>query len=188
MAAPAALPSLPPPSLLPSPPPPTHPPLLSPSCAGDYGWDTAGLSADPETIARYREVEVIHARWAMLGECACLVLGCRWWHSGHGSWPACTTTEHSWLPDPPSSAEPEPRRATQTLNPKTHSLLCPPPAGALGCLTPELLQNNGVAAFGDAAVWFKAGASIFGEDGLNYLGNPSLVGAAAPFFLFGVVA
>jgi hypothetical protein len=50
-------------------------PFLTGDMAGDYGWDPLGLwaSADEGRRAWYRQAELLHARWAMLGIVGALV-------------------------------------------------------------------------------------------------------------------
>lgn len=40
---------------------------LDGSLCGDVGFDPLGLGREPENMEKYRELELLHARWAMLG-------------------------------------------------------------------------------------------------------------------------
>eukprot|EP00238_Polyblepharides_amylifera_P000806 CAMPEP_0196571300 /NCGR_PEP_ID=MMETSP1081-20130531/1468_1 /TAXON_ID=36882 /ORGANISM="Pyramimonas amylifera, Strain CCMP720" /LENGTH=257 /DNA_ID=CAMNT_0041888181 /DNA_START=81 /DNA_END=851 /DNA_ORIENTATION=- len=44
-----------------------NPSYLDGSLAGDYGYDPMGLGSDPVALKWYRQAELMHARWAMLG-------------------------------------------------------------------------------------------------------------------------
>merc|ERR1711985_32759 len=49
------------------------PSYLNGTLAGDYGYDPLGLGTDVEQVNKYREYELIHARWAMLGAAGAII-------------------------------------------------------------------------------------------------------------------
>lgn len=49
------------------------PKYLNGQLAGDYGFDPLRLGQDPDKLLKYRQAEIIHARWAMLGSIGVLI-------------------------------------------------------------------------------------------------------------------
>ena len=165
------------------------PSYLTGEFPGDYGWDTAGLSTDPETFSRYREIEVIHARWAMLGALGIVTpeVSAVQRHSlsaQHAVVPRTRGMTQSVtcavaVPRARSGllASPVPQKPRCYVS-QRHALRvhCSQTRSADDCAAPQLLQAGGQATFQEP-VWFKAGAQIFSSEGLDYLGKPSLVHA-----------
>jgi hypothetical protein len=48
-------------------------PVLNGTLPGDYGYDPLNLAKDPETLAKYRANELLHARWAMLAAAGAII-------------------------------------------------------------------------------------------------------------------
>ena len=89
----------------------------------DYGWDDADLGDDPTTLERYREAELIHARWAMSKNMGCL-----------------TPQIPVQNPDPPmSSPAPPPPGYTVPPHPggNRHQVTVPPLGGGGPYTTPD---------------------------------------------------
>ncbi|CAL5223250.1 g5732 [Coccomyxa viridis] len=49
------------------------PSYLNGTLAGDYGYDPLGLGKDTAQVEKYREYELIHARWAMLAAAGIII-------------------------------------------------------------------------------------------------------------------
>merc|ERR1712072_714222 len=49
------------------------PTYLNGTLAGDYGYDPLGLGQNEGQVQQYREYELIHARWAMLGAAGAII-------------------------------------------------------------------------------------------------------------------
>ncbi len=52
-----------------------YPRWLPEEAPGNYGFDPAGLSRDSAKFDRYFELELLHARWAMLGALGAVLPG-----------------------------------------------------------------------------------------------------------------
>lgn len=60
----------------------TAPEYLDGSLPGDFGFDPLGLGANPAMLAKFREAELIHARWCMLAVAGMLSVELL----GYGNW------------------------------------------------------------------------------------------------------
>jgi len=70
------------------------PDYLKGEYAGDYGFDTAGFASDPVQFERYREAELQHGRWAMMGALGCIGPE---WANANSELTRYTTEEPVWF-------------------------------------------------------------------------------------------